>query len=121
MIIGQKHVDSQEYFEKLHGPRTFGDLILCERLAFKLKKKDMAEKLGIGLKTLDDMEKNKVRPSLEFAKKAAKKLGHHPNYWQTVLLEQIKRENPKEKITCQLTASQILKIISQSKSGDIPF
>ena len=116
MIIGKKEVNVEKYFEKLHGPRTFGDLILCERLSFKIKKKDLAEKLGITIKDIDDIEKNKVLPSLRFAKKAAKKLGHHPGYWQKVLLKQIKRESPTKKINYQLTAEQILKIISQQES-----
>ena len=116
MIIDKKEVDAEKYFEKLHGPRNFGDLILCERLSFKIKKKDLAEKLDITVKNLDDIEKNKILPSLEFAKKAAKKLGHHPGYWQKILLKQIKREKPKKKINYQLTAAQILQIISKQKS-----
>ena len=117
MTTDKKKVDIGRHIEQRFGPQTIGDIIKTERLCWNMKQKDFAQKLGITQKELSAIERGALLPSYDFITKSAKKLRDHPARLQRILKKQIEREKPNKKINCQLTAAQILQIISQQESS----
>ncbi len=65
---------SLEDMEKEFGPLTFGDLLSSHRLCEEISQKEFAKFLGISSSSLCDLEKGRTIPSVDRARKIAKKL-----------------------------------------------
>ncbi len=86
-------------FEADFGVLTFGDLLRLQRDDEDLTQVQYAKKLGISRQKICDFEKGRRLPSPKLAEKWAKKLGHPPEVWvQVVLQDQLRKEKVNMKV-----------------------
>jgi DNA-binding XRE family transcriptional regulator len=79
---------SKEYVRDF-GPITFGNLVLCFRLAEALSQKEFSASLELSPKTLSLIEKEKRIPTLEMAILMARKLKEPVSYWVQLALQDL--------------------------------
>ncbi len=116
MIIGENKMTASDELQKKYGFLTIGNVLKSIRISEKIKQDVMAKKLGIHKRELSAIENERLIPSIEFTKKAAKQLGAHPKHWTIILHNQLKKESfQKKDISLLLPASEYLKFLSQKK------
>ena len=111
MTIGKSKIKASQELEKISGPLTISRLLKAERYCAKITQVVLAKKLGITRKHLSDIENERVLPSLDFAEKAAKKLGDHPLSWKKILQKQLKRAKGKKSVYVTLPIAQYLQTL----------
>ncbi|MDC0980253.1 helix-turn-helix transcriptional regulator [Bdellovibrionales bacterium] len=85
--------------EKDFEPLSFGDLLRFQREDGELTQAQCAKKLGITRQKICDFEKGRRLPSPKLVEKWAKKLGHPPEVWvQVVLQDQLRKEKVNMKV-----------------------
>lgn len=87
MITKKKIKFSLQDALEVHGPITFGKLLLSHRLGEEMTQLEMAKFLGISKQSLCDLEKGRVLPSLARAAKIATKLGMLPEAFVEVAIQ----------------------------------
>jgi putative transcriptional regulator len=82
------NVDAKEFMEKLSGERfNFSMLIRGYRSRHELTQIQLAKKLEVSKSYLCDIEKKRKYVSVEQAKKFAKKLKEHEEFWVSRALQ----------------------------------